>query len=87
MVFVLIPSLVISGLFPWLTILSMALILALLYMNRTLYYFFYNKRGLVFTLKVIPWHWLYFFYGGAAFAYGILKHSLKSLVPSQKISN
>lgn len=83
-VFALIPSFVISGLFPWLTLLDIALVLALLYINRDVYRFFYNKRGLVFTVKVIPWHWLYFFYGGGAFAYGMIKHSFNSFTLSFK---
>jgi len=50
--------------------------LSLLFINRSVYRFFYTKRGLGFTLRVIPWHWLYFFYGGAAFAVGWIRHYL-----------
>lgn len=57
--------------FRWLGWSAIALILGLLLINRDVYLFFYRKRGGLFTLGVIPWHWLYFFYSGAAFAYGI----------------
>jgi hypothetical protein len=50
----------------------------LLVLNRDLYGFFMNKRGLGFTLKAIPWHWFYFFYSGLAFAIGYAKHQVRS---------
>ncbi|NBD15702.1 MAG: glycosyltransferase [Cyanobacteria bacterium] len=74
LVFALLGSLVISGLTPGFYYVSIALVLALIAINQEVYRFFYSKRGLVFTLQVIPWHWLYFFYGGATFAYGVSKH-------------
>jgi glycosyltransferase involved in cell wall biosynthesis len=43
---------------------------ALTWTNRSLYRFFLHKRGLSFTLQALPWHWLYFFYSGLAFALG-----------------
>lgn len=52
--------------FLYLTFLSISI---LTFLNYHLYYFFFKKRGLVFTLKVLPWHWLYFFYSGVAFGY------------------
>lgn len=51
-----------------------AVFLAIL--NRRLYRFFRNKRGSWFTLKVIPWHWLYFFYSGLAFGIGLVRFVL-----------
>ena len=58
--------------------LGLALIfsLMLLYLNRPLYDFFRRKRGFWFALKTIPWHWLYFFYSGLAFAVGLTRHYL-----------
>ncbi|MCB0289916.1 MAG: glycosyltransferase [Calditrichaeota bacterium] len=58
--------------------LGLALIfsLILLYLNRPLYDFFRRKRGFWFALKTIPWHWLYFFYSGLAFAVGLTRHYL-----------
>jgi glycosyltransferase involved in cell wall biosynthesis len=72
LVFALIASLAVSGLFPWLLIATVAFVTGLLAINMNVYQFFYNKRGLLFTLRVIPWHWLYFLYSGAAFSYGTL---------------
>lgn len=62
---------------------SEALILAgllglmLLLLNRHVYQFFHRKRGALFAIKTIPWHWLYFFYSGLAFAIGSVRYSFK----------
>lgn len=76
LVFVLVGSLPIVGLFPWLSGVIAVLALGLLALNWDLYRFFYTLRGGRFTLQVIPWHWFYFLYGGSAFAYGLLRHYL-----------
>ena len=44
--------------------------LLLLAINLPLYRFFLVKRGLWFMIKAIPWHWVYYFYSGLAFAIG-----------------
>ncbi len=44
----------------------------LLYFNWDIYRFFYDKRGIIFALKVIPLHWLYYFYAGLSFIGGTL---------------
>ena len=75
-VFLLMACLAITHWIDWVGLGAITLILALLFINLNVYRFFYRKRGLLFTLKVIPWHWLYFLYGGAAFAYGSAKHHL-----------
>lgn len=41
---------------------------ALLWINRSLYRFLARKRGFLFALQAVPWHWLYFLYSGLAFA-------------------
>jgi len=51
--------------------------ISLIIINFEIYTFFYQKRGLIFTLKVIPYHWLYFLYGGACFGYAFLKSRLR----------
>ncbi len=48
--------------------------LVLFWINLPVYRFFYLKRGFLFTLRVLPWHWLYYLYSGLAFAVGILRH-------------
>lgn len=44
----------------------------LMLINWPVYRFFLEKRGLIFTLKVLPWHWLYLFYSGASYVVGNL---------------
>ena len=84
--FAFISSFAASVLFPWLLIAAGVCALALLLINLDVYRFFYRQRGFLFTLRVIPWHWFYFLYGGAAFAYGTLKHYLGQLpLPESKM--
>jgi hypothetical protein len=51
----------------------------LLWLNRDLYRFFKDKRGMNFALKTIPWHWFYFFYSGLAFSIGFAKFQTKRI--------
>jgi len=44
----------------------------LMLINWPVYRFFWKKRGPIFTLKVLPWHWLYLFYSGASYVLGNL---------------
>ncbi|MEM9809330.1 MAG: glycosyltransferase [Cyanobacteria bacterium P01_D01_bin.56] len=74
LVFGLIACLLFSLFIPVLGWGILGLALGLLFINRGVYQFFYRQRGFWFTLRVIPWHWFYFLYGGAAFAYAILLH-------------
>jgi hypothetical protein len=48
--------------------------LMLLILNAPMYRFFHRKRGFRFTFQSIPWHWLYFFYSGVAFALGTVRY-------------
>jgi len=64
---------------PRLLGLSVFFMVLILILNRDLYHFFQNKRGLGFAVKTIPWHWLYFFYSGLAFSIGFAKYQIKSL--------
>ena len=58
--------------------------LMLLAVNWSVYQFFYRKRGAFFTCKVLPWHWLYYFYSGLAFVIGDTAPSSKpAIAPSQ----
>lgn len=77
--FALVMSVAMSTVAPWWLVVDALLSLALLIINLDVYRFFHQKRGLMFTLQVIPWHWFYFLYGGASFAYGVMKYSLNSL--------
>jgi glycosyltransferase involved in cell wall biosynthesis len=67
-----------NPMFLGLTLISL---LALLALNWSVYRFFYHKRGLLFALRVIPWHWLYYSYSGLSFAVGLVRHWMRSIAP------
>ncbi len=54
--------------------LAIACAMALLFLNASVYRFFWEKRSLSFALRVIPWHWLYYAYSGIAFVLGTLQY-------------
>lgn len=74
LVYGLLATLILS--FWWSGFLAIAAILCLilLWLNFSVYRFFYGKRGLGFALRVIPWHWFYYIYGGFAFALGTISY-------------
>jgi GT2 family glycosyltransferase len=59
---------------PQFLILAFGLSLLLFRLNLPVYRFFYEKRGFWFALRVIPWHWFYYFYGGLAVVIGTILH-------------
>ncbi|MDJ0648655.1 MAG: glycosyltransferase family 2 protein [Xenococcaceae cyanobacterium MO_188.B19] len=59
---------------------AVLLVVFLLYLNWDVYRFFYEKRGIIFTIKVIPLHWLYYFYGGLSFGLGTFIYFSENLV-------
>ncbi len=63
--------------FPSLLLLVSLLIIGLITLNAPVYQFFRRKKGVLFTLQVLPWHWLYYFYSGLAFAIGTTRHWLR----------
>lgn len=77
--FALVASLLGGWIMPALWGVALIIVLGLLAINWKVYRFFYQKRGGLFTLRVIPWHWFYFLYGGAAFAYGNLAYRFTGL--------
>jgi glycosyltransferase involved in cell wall biosynthesis len=83
MIYGLIAVLIGAWQWPFLLVVAVFLLLALLALNAPLYRFFKRKRGVGFTVKSIAWHWVYYFYGGLAFAIG-LGQSLASKSPSMK---
>ena len=58
------------------------LLLLLILLNLPVYRFFLRKRGFLFLLRVLPWHWLYFLYSGLGFAIGLMKHLLSARRPA-----
>ncbi|MFH0844010.1 MAG: glycosyltransferase family 2 protein [Pseudomonadota bacterium] len=63
---------------PWFFIPALFLAAGMVGLNWDLYRFFKNKRGWVFALKTIPWHWFYFLYSGLAFAIGLAHYKSKN---------
>ena len=59
----------------------------LLWLNRELYQFFLEKRGLTFTLKAIPVHWLYYLYSSVAFIVGGTIHTWSRLKPRSSLAS
>lgn len=59
---------------------ALLLIVFLIYLNWDVYRFFYYKRGLIFAIKVIPLHWLYYFYAGLSFILGTLTYMAENLI-------
>ena len=63
--FILLPFSALIGKF----IFIIPLCLLLLIINRKLYSFFLKKRGIIFALFSILFHWLYFFYSSAVYTF------------------
>ena len=57
-------------------VLTGAFTMLLIVINLPVYGFFLHKRGAWFMMKMIPWHWLYYFYSGLAFLTAIGRHLL-----------
>ena len=72
---ILVYSFLLSLLACWwqwkLLILAAIISILLININASVYRFFSDKRGVLFALSVLPWHWLYYFYSGLAFVIGI----------------
>lgn len=76
LVFAMIPLALAGYRWPVSAGLTGLLALALVVLNISVYQFFYQKRGLWFTLRMLPWHWLYFAYSGLAYAIGFCRFHL-----------
>jgi hypothetical protein len=48
---------------------STAALLGVIILNRELYAFFLQKRGILFVLSCIPLHFLYYFYSALSYLY------------------
>jgi len=69
--------------YRWLLLPATILVSGLIALNWDLFFFFFKKRGLLFTIKTVFWHWFYFFYSGLAFGLGVAKHTVKNLWPKK----
>lgn len=74
-----------AGAWRWPGFLGMAAVfgLLLLFLNNSVYRFFQRQRGFWFALRTVPWHWLYFFYSGLAFAIAATGHFFTRPTKSQ----
>lgn len=80
LVYGLLLTLVLAVRWPVLLLLAALQAIALLALNADLYRFFLRKRGLLFTLAAIPWHWFYYFYGALAFGIAWMQYHLRPLL-------
>ena len=79
MVFGLLASVILGGMFGIAAVFGGVLLM----INAPLYRFFWHKRGPLFALMSVPWHWFYFLYGGVAFALGTAGH----LIVGERFTN
>ncbi|MGI0025997.1 MAG: glycosyltransferase, partial [Nitrososphaera sp.] len=70
-------SITIKGVFIFI---SLLLIVSLLFLNRKLYSFFFQKRGIKFLLFAIPLHFLYYSYSGLTFAVCWILHKFSLFI-------
>ena len=61
---------------------ALTIVFALVALNFDLYRFFFRKRGVWFTLRALPLHWLYYLYSSAAFAYVMLFTARNGKLPA-----
>jgi hypothetical protein len=62
---------------PLSLVVATALFLAVTILNLDFYRFFLNRTRIWFTLRVVPLHWLYFWYCGFCVLWGTLLHFLE----------
>ncbi len=61
---------------PVLAVLLVAILLVILILNRTIFRFFYRKKGLMFAVSAFPWQFLYFLYSGVTFVFCWFRYAL-----------
>jgi GT2 family glycosyltransferase len=72
--FLMLGSLLSAWLFRPLAVVGVAAWLTLIFTNRSLYRFFLRRRGLVFAVAAMFWHWVYFLVCGLGFVLGWIRH-------------
>ncbi len=80
-VYGLLLALLVSLIQPYSLCIALGLAALLVWLNFELYRFFYHQRGLWFTLRVIPLHWLYYAYNAVSFGCGLGLHWREQLRP------
>jgi GT2 family glycosyltransferase len=84
LIYTLLAALVASWWWQPALLIVILLALGLLVLNASVYKFFYTKRGLIFAIEMIPWHWFYYVYSGLAFVVGTLLHIVNLTLNKQK---
>lgn len=80
----LIVALVFGSLFfPSLLWLVAAASVILLSVDWPILSWFYQKKGLWFTLSIVPWHWFSHFYSGVSFAVAASMHAVDSMMGTE----
>ena len=79
LLFLSIILLVTSFFLQYLVLPAVIAVFLLLTINYSFYSFFRKKRGLFFALRVIPFHWFYFFYSGIAFGVVVIMDLLQRI--------
>lgn len=74
LVYALLASMLAVGLSTAFLGVTACLVFLLMLLNAPVYAFFQQKRGLWFSVQVVPWHWFYFFYSGLALLIGVCRH-------------
>lgn len=79
LVYLLLFSTLLMWLWPPSIFVTVLSLLLLLIINFDVYYFFLKKKNVFFSLLVIPWHLLYYLYGGFGFAFGWVLYQWRKL--------
>jgi glycosyltransferase involved in cell wall biosynthesis len=74
LVYITLFALLAAFFWPQALIAAAALAVVVTLLNLDFYRFYLNRQGLVFTLRVVPMHWLYFLYCGFSALWGTLLH-------------
>ncbi len=65
---------------PILAGLLAVVLLAILFLNREIFRFFYRSRGVLFAIQAFPCQLMYFFYSGVTFVYSWFRYGLPSIL-------
>ena len=72
-------SAVLGVVWPGLLLVAAALMVTLLILDYPVLNWFRRERGLLFAIRIIPWHWFSHFYSGVAFAFVLADQQLMKL--------
>jgi glycosyltransferase involved in cell wall biosynthesis len=76
----LIGSVIMASISEWFFLATPLLLMAFFMMNHEFYGFYLKKRGIIFMLKVVPFHFLYYLYSSLGFVIGSYKYFLNRKV-------